>query len=71
MSDKTNPVRRALPARPPRSPVRQFRTPGSARGASSNRRPYLNRQNYATNRASVEYAMVDLKPLSGRKPSSD
>jgi hypothetical protein len=29
------------------------------------------RQNYATNRASVEYAMVDLKPLSGRKPSSD
>jgi hypothetical protein len=29
------------------------------------------RQNYATNRASVEYAMVDLKPLSDRKPSSD
>ena len=29
------------------------------------------RQNYATNRATVEYAMVDLKPLSGRKPSSD
>lgn len=29
------------------------------------------RQNYATNRASVEYGMVDLKPLSGRKPSSD
>lgn len=29
------------------------------------------RQNYATNRASVEYAMVDLKPLSGRRPSSD
>lgn len=29
------------------------------------------RQNYATNRASVEYAMVDLTPLSRRKPSSD
>jgi len=28
----------------PRSLVRQFRTLGSARGASSNRRPYLNRQ---------------------------
>ncbi|GAA5484387.1 hypothetical protein [Haloferula sargassicola] len=28
----------------PRSPVRSFRTPGSARGAPDDRRPYLNRQ---------------------------
>ena len=55
----------------PRSLVRQFRTLGSARGASSNRRPYLNLQKMKTTARHILLIILALCVSCAAEPKSD
>ena len=64
-SATTNQARRAPRARPPGSPVREIRMPGSARGAPGDRRPGLDRQPMTSAMNTLDKEIRELKKRLG------
>jgi len=50
-----------------KSPVREYRPPGSVRGASGNRRPYLDRKQRSECRAKTQLWYADEYSLNGER----